>query len=143
MPRDETDAVCLAVAQHVFALPVTQVVAVLYGGYLEVTSGSLDLWNAHLAETQQPDEALLLHGAHHVELLVGRYQRVDAMKLPQVDALDTQAPHAQQHAQPQVLWAPDLLPDVGSMTGEAALGRHEHAAVGLVGVAVQHFANQV
>ena len=67
------------------------------------------------------DEALVLHLLDDTELLVGRHRRVDAVQLPQVDAVDRESTQGHLHALTQVLGAAHDLPAVRSLAGEAAL----------------------
>ena len=68
-PRDEADALGLAVVQHVLGLPVGQVVEVLHGGDVEVLAGRLDLLHRDLGEADVADLALVLQLLEDAELV--------------------------------------------------------------------------
>ena len=57
-PRDEADAVALAVIEHALLRAVGQVVAVLHGGDLEQLAGGFDVGNRDFAQPGVADDAL-------------------------------------------------------------------------------------
>ena len=85
-PRDEPDAVGLAVVEHGLALAVGQVVEVLHGGDRHDRPGRLDLLHRHLGQADVAHLALVDGVLQHAELLLAGHLRVDAVELPQVDA---------------------------------------------------------
>ncbi len=74
-----------------------EVVVVLDGDDFEVGLRGDDLGDRDLAQADMPDQALLLHLGDDLELLVARDGRVDAMQLPEVDALEAQVAKAEEH----------------------------------------------
>src|SRR4051794_6456799 len=120
-PRDEADALLLAVVEDVLGLAVGEVVEVLDGGDLEDLLRGLDLVDRDLREPEMAHLALVLELLHDAELLLARDLRVDAVQLPQVDRVDAETPQAHQAALAQVLGAADGRPDVRPVAREARL----------------------
>ena len=81
------------------------------------------------------DEAFVLHLLDDAELLVFGDQGIDAVQLPQVDALDAKSAYRHLHALAQVLRPPDRPPRIRSLTSEPTLRRDDHTAVGIARVA--------
>jgi hypothetical protein len=77
--------------KQLLALPVADVVEVLHAHDVEVRPGRLDVGHRHLRQSHVPDEAFLLHLPNDLELLVGMNVGIDAVQLPQVDAVDAKA----------------------------------------------------
>src|SRR5262249_33613910 len=67
--------------------------------------------------------------------------RIDAVQLPEVDALDAEAPQAPLHAPAQVVGPAVRHPLIGTRALEPALGRNEEAVIGMQGFADQLFAD--
>ena len=74
-PRDEPDALGLAVVQQVVRGLVGQVVQVLHGDHRHDPAGLLQLVDTHLGEADVPYLAFGTRSARSAELLVGRHLR--------------------------------------------------------------------
>src|SRR5690606_30528046 len=95
-PRDERDIFALAVIEDGFTLARDEVVQVLDTDDREEFARRLDLFDVDFAQADMADQTLALHVSDNAELLVARGFIVDAVKLPQVDALDVEAAQAHQ-----------------------------------------------
>ena len=62
-----------------------------------------------------------------VELLVARHGRVDAVKLPEVDALEAQTTQAEEHLLAQIVGPAARHPERSGRADEASLGGDEEA----------------
>src|SRR5436305_6317519 len=122
-PRDEADAVGLAVVEHFFGLPVGEVVEVLHRGDLEDSLRRLDLLDGDLRQPEMADLALVLELLHEPELLLARHLGIDPVQLPQVDGLNAKPTHAHQAALAQVLRPAHRRPDAGAMPRKTTLRR--------------------
>ena len=130
----------LAKVEHVLALPVDEVVAVLHGRHLEVFRGRLDLLDRDLAEAGVADDPLVEQRGDGRELLVARHLRIDAVELPQVDHVDAETPAAEMGLLDEIFRAADSGPVVRAGAGESALGGDDHAGrVGVKGLVDEEF----
>ena len=75
IPRDEADAVPLAVLQHILAATVGQVVAVLHGSHREHAAGRFDFLYRNFAQSCVADHAFIDQLPDRRELLIGRDTR--------------------------------------------------------------------
>src|SRR5712692_10547286 len=91
-PRDEADGLALTLDEHALPLAVGEVVSVLHGDHRKDAPRPLNLLDGRFRQTGVADLPLALKLADGVELLVLRDLRIDAMQLPQVNALQAQAP---------------------------------------------------
>jgi hypothetical protein len=119
------------------ARSIAHVVQVLHAHDVEDAVRLLELGDAHLGESDMADESLVDELPDGAELLRRRHLRVDAVQLPQVDALDAQS--AQRHVQglAQVLRPPHGGPEVGPLPGESALRGDEQAVIGVKGFRIR------
>src|SRR5690606_13971020 len=111
-PGNEADAVGFAVIEHRIAAARAGIVAVLHRGDGEVPLRRLDLFDADFAEASVADQAIGDEALDGVELLVGRDAGIDAVQLPQVDALELEAAHAEMDLLLQIFGPADLMPDI-------------------------------
>ena len=142
-PGDEADALGSAVVKQVFALAQARVEEILHADDGHDLARPLKLVDRHLRQADMADEALILHLPDDTELLVFGHLGVDAVQLPQVDALDTEPAQRHLHALAQVVGPPDCRPLVGALAGETALGSDDHAAVRVGAALVERLAQQV
>ncbi len=116
-PRDEADVVHGAVGEQLLALAQPRVIEVLHADDVEGLLRCLQVIDIDLRQPDVADEPLVDHLGDHAELLIGGHLRVDAMQLPQVDAVDTEATQRHQHALAQVFGATDRLPLIRARAG--------------------------
>jgi len=128
-PRDEADAVALAVREHVLAVAVDDIVAVLHGGDGEHLGRRLDVGDRHLAQAGEADDLVIDELADGGELLVARHLRVDAVELPQVDAFDAEIGAALLRLGDQVVGSAARHPVAGAGPRQAGLGGDDEAIV--------------
>jgi len=81
------------------------------------------------------------HVPDDAELLVARHLRIDAVQLPELDALEAEAPQARLHASAQIVGAAVRNPLARAGPLEPALGRDEQAGIGMQRLADQLFAD--
>ena len=93
-PGDEAKIVFGAVVDDVFVLAVAEVVLVLHADDLDDLARLIDLVRLHFREADVEDLALLLQLLDGRERFFDRHFGIDAMKLPEVDALDLEAAEA-------------------------------------------------
>jgi hypothetical protein len=91
-PGNEADTVGGATGEHILAGAVDQVVAVLHRRHRKYLSGGLDVGHRDLAQSRMADDAVVQQLTHGAELFVARHARIDPMKLPEIDLLDTELP---------------------------------------------------
>jgi len=89
-PGDETDAVLLAIIQHVFAAAIDEIVAVLNSRHFEQLQGGFDDGYGNVAQPSVTDDAIVLQRLDGRQLLVARHFRIDAVELPKLDPLKPQ-----------------------------------------------------
>lgn len=126
---NETDAVRGTVIEHDLAASIDEVEEVLDGRDAEEPLCGPDLLDGHLAQANVTDQTLTLKLADGIELLVPRDFRIDAVKLPEVDAFEPETPQAHQDALAQIFRAADRHLFVGTVTHQAALGRNQNASI--------------
>ena len=80
------------------------------------------------------DEPLLLKVAHRAELFICGHLRIDAVQLPQVDAVQFEPLKAAFQLTPEIFRAPVLHPTVGPGAFEAAFRRNDEAGVRVQGL---------
>src|ERR1700681_803183 len=86
-PGDEGDVLAVAVVEHLLPFTVGEVVAVLHGDDVEEPACPFDLLDCDFRETGVTDFPFALEVADRSELILFRYLRVDAMQLPEIDAI--------------------------------------------------------
>ncbi len=86
-----------------------------------------------------PNEPLLEQGLNRAELLAARNLRVNAMKLPQPDLLESELLQALVNLSDQVFGSPIRRPIVRTGPFESAFGRNQHALVGVQRLVDQFF----
>jgi hypothetical protein len=75
--------------------------------------------------------------------LIGLWHlRIDAMKLPQIDALHSEPAHAHEHALPQIFGTTERQPNVRTVPREPALRRDQHIFVRMQRLANEIFADE-
>ena len=79
------------------------------------------------------DQALVEEGPDRAELIVPVYFRIDAVELPEVDALDLEPTQAHVDALSQIVGIADLRPRarVVGVADQAALGRDRQSFIGM------------
>ena len=87
-PRHEPDATGLAGIEHVRCPLLGLVEAVLNGRDVDQLTRSLELVDGHLGDPGEPDLALVLELADDSELLLEGHLGIDAVKLPEVNAIE-------------------------------------------------------
>ncbi len=128
VPGDEGDAFARAVVEHFVPLAVGEVVAVLDGNDGEVAPGPLDLLDGHLGEAGVADLSFALKLLDGAELIVFRHGSIDAVQLPEVDALEAEALEAAVQLLAQPFRAAVLAPFSGAGAVEAAFRRDDEVA---------------
>jgi hypothetical protein len=126
------------VIEHDLAASIDKVEKVLDGRDPEESLCGKDLLNVHLAQADVTNQTFTLKLADGIELLVPRHFRIDAVKLPEVDAFEPETPQAHQDALAQIFWAADRRIFAGTVTHQAALGRDQDASI-----RVQRFPEQL
>src|SRR5882757_3877394 len=89
-PGDEADLVGGAISQHILAVAVDEVVAILHCHHWKYATGSLDFCHRDLAQSRMEDDTLVQKLTHCAELFVARHAWVDAMKLPEIDPFNAE-----------------------------------------------------
>src|SRR5690606_2798597 len=89
-PRDEGDIFALTVVEDRFTLAGDEVIQILDADDREEFARRFDLFDVDFAEADMTNQAFALHVSDHAELLIMRDSVIDAVKLPQVDALDVE-----------------------------------------------------
>src|SRR5258708_3934371 len=87
-PGDESEIVFRAVVDDVFVLTIAEVVLVLYADNLDELAHLVDLVRLYFREADVEDFALLLQLLDGRERFFDRDLGIDAVKLPEIDALD-------------------------------------------------------
>ena len=88
-----------------------------------------------------PYQALALHLGDNAELLVAGDFVIDAVQLPEVDALHIEAAQAHQEALAQVFGTAHRTPYIRPVTGKSVFGGDNDVSVGMEGFADQIFAD--
>jgi hypothetical protein len=127
-PRDEADALLLAVRQDVLGLAVREVVEVLHRGDRDDLLARLDLLDGDLRQADVPDLAASTASLRTPNCSSRGTCRVDPVQLPERDDVELQAPQAHLQALAQVLRAAERRPLAGARAGEAGL-RGDHGPV--------------
>jgi len=96
----------------------------------EELARGLDLLDRDLAQAGMADQPFLLHLCDDAELLVARHLGIDAVELPELDALLLQPTQTHHHALAQVFRPADQLPAVRPAAREAAFGGDDHVLAG-------------
>ena len=91
-PRNESDALLGAVVEQRLALAQARVEEVLHRDDRHDPARSLELGDGHLRESDVANEPLVLHLLDDAELILLGDERIDAVQLPQVDAVDAEPP---------------------------------------------------
>ena len=141
-PGDETDIPALAGSQHVLAAAIDEIVAVLHRGHGKVGTGRLDVLDRDVAEADMADQAIATHLGDGPELFVAGNARIEAMELPQIDAVEAQAAQTHQGALAQVFGTSDGFQNAGAETGQTTFGRDRQSAVGVKRLADQCLADE-
>ncbi len=110
---------------------------VLHADHREDGLGRLDLLDTDLGQTHVADQALALHLGYGAELILTRHGRIDAVQLPQVDALQLQPAQAEMHVLAQIFRPPQLGPLGRPGAAEPALGGDGQAVIGGQGLGDQ------
>ena len=126
-PGDEGNILLFAEVDHILVVAVTKVVLVLDADDRYDSTSLLDLPRLDLGKPHVEDFAFLLQLLDLTERLFDRDLRVDAMKLPEIDALQLQRAQAEFDLLPKVLGPANRKPLSGSLPGESALGRDDHS----------------
>ena len=121
-PGDEGELVFGAVVDDVLMLAVAEVVLVLNADDVDDLAGLVDLVGFDFAESDVADLALLLELLDGAERLFHGNLGVDAVELPEVDALEFEAAQAHLDLLDEVLRAADGEPFVWALAGEAGFG---------------------
>src|SRR6185436_12386335 len=87
-PWDEADLVGGAICQHVLAVALDEVVAVLHRHDGKYPTSRLDVRHRDLAQSGVTDDAVIEKLTHGAELFVAGHLGIDAMKLPEIDSFD-------------------------------------------------------
>src|SRR5262249_28073447 len=89
-PGDETDAVLLAIIQHVFAAAIDDIVTLLDSRHFEQLQSGFEVGYGNVTQTSVTDDAIILQRLDGRKLLVARHFRIDTVKLPKLDLLKSQ-----------------------------------------------------
>ena len=89
----------------------------------------LDLLDVDIDQADVADETFPLHGGDGGELLNARDTGIDAVQLPEVDALDAKEAKAEGHLLAQILRLAAGDPPIGTGPLQAALGGYDDAFV--------------
>jgi hypothetical protein len=119
--------VLLAVVDYFFVLAVAEVVEVLDADDVDDLAGFFDLGDLDLAEAYVTDLALFLEALDDSEGILDGDLGVDAVELPEVEALELEAAEAHLDLLVEVFGAGDGEPLVGALAGEAGLGGDDDA----------------
>src|SRR5574337_1905053 len=112
MPRDETDAVRLAILEQVVVSAARRAVMVLHGCHREYPGGRFDFLDVDFTQTGKADQPLVDEGFYRAELFVTRYLRVDAVQLPQRELFEAEVAQTHFHLLQQVFRSPQRNPFV-------------------------------
>ena len=77
------------------------------------------------------DQPLVPHPGDGLELNLAGAVRSDPVELPEIDALEAQAPQAHQHALAQIVGIAHGPPDIGAVACQAALRGDDEAVIGV------------
>src|SRR5438105_14578049 len=114
----------IAVLENVFPLAIGGVVAVLDGRHRKESPCAVDLRRRHLREADVADFSFMPELLNRLELLFLRNVRIDSMKLPQVDPLQTQTAQAAFDFFAQSLRASVRVPASGTGAIQSAFCRY-------------------
>src|ERR1035441_536907 len=94
IPRQEADAMLLAVLERLIVTPVGQTVSILDSRNSDDLAGVLNLRRSYLAQADVANLALLLHPLQSAERFFERGAGIDAVKLVEVDAVEPEPAQA-------------------------------------------------
>src|SRR5271163_4812366 len=123
-PRNESQFVLLAILQSAVVAAIANVVLILHADDRNGLLGPLDIIGHYLRETYVANLALLLQFLDRAKRLFDRNLGINAMKLPQVDALYLESPQAHLHALPQIFRSPPRGPSIRTRSGKPGSGRN-------------------
>ena len=121
-PGDEAEIVLRAVIDHVFVLTVAEVVLVLHADDFDHLARLVDFMRLHFGQADVEDLALLLQLLDGRERFFDGHLGIDAMKLPEIDALDFEAAEAHLDLLLQIFRPAQCGPLVGSGTHKTPFG---------------------
>src|ERR1700741_4479987 len=137
IPWDEADLVGGAMCQHILAVSLDEVVAVLHRHDRKYPSGRLDVFHRDLAQSGVADDAFIEKLTHRAELFVARHLRIDAMKLPEIDMLNAESFETALGLSDEIGGTSVGRPLVRPWTRESGFSRDQQSFIGMKRLANQ------